>query len=341
MTPELLKILCQPGSQAPLTLREAAYDSAGQILSGLLTAPDGSVYPIVNGIPRFVQDSTRLDAVESFGEEWNYFNFSDFEAQWLAHTVQNTFGSRAAFAGKTIVDAGGGSGAQTKWMLESGAKHVILLELSNSVDDVVKRNLVSADPRHYDVIQCSIDQPPLRALSIDGIVLCHNVIQHTPSVEATARALYALVGPGGEFVFNCYPLNDQGLLRWIRFHLVFQPLRALLSRCPFQVILAYSRLSGALSLIPGLGRFIEKAGLIVTGEVLPDARGQVPAGRRFKATALNTFDAFGGHSYQHYKRDAEIRDLVHGLQPNPEKVTNLDRYFQRPPAIGCAIRVSR
>jgi len=35
------------------------------------------------------------------------------------------------------------------------------------------------------------------------------VIQHTPSVEKTAHALYALTAPGGEFVFNCYGLDDE------------------------------------------------------------------------------------------------------------------------------------
>lgn len=96
-----------------------------------------------------------------------------------------------------------------------------MLDLSHSVDDVVKRNL--AGVKNVDIIQCSIDAPPLRDESIEGIVYCHNVIQHTPSVEKTAHALYSLVAPGGEFVFNCYPLNDKGLVRWGRFPSVSTP----------------------------------------------------------------------------------------------------------------------
>ena len=83
-----------------------------------------------------------------------------------------------------------------------------MMDLSHSVDDVVHRNL--AGLKNVDVIQCSIDAPLLRDQCIDGMVYCHNVIQHTPSVEKTAHALFALTAPGGEFVFNCYPLNDQG-----------------------------------------------------------------------------------------------------------------------------------
>ena len=120
-------------------------------------------------------------SVDSYGDEWNFFNFTDFKINWLKHTVANTFGSTDAFKGKLIVDAGAGSSAQTKWFAEYGARHVIMMDLSHSVDDVVQRNLVGLN--NIDVIQCSIDAPPQRDNCIDGIVYCHNVIQHTPSVE--------------------------------------------------------------------------------------------------------------------------------------------------------------
>ena len=47
----------------------------------------------------------------------------------------------------------GGSGAQTKWFAEYGARHVIMMDLSHSVDGVVQRNL--AGFKNIDVIQCS------------------------------------------------------------------------------------------------------------------------------------------------------------------------------------------
>jgi ubiquinone/menaquinone biosynthesis C-methylase UbiE len=300
----------------------------------------GQRYPIVNGIPRFV-DFVPTASVESFGDEWNYFNFTDFKVNWLEHTVAHTFGSTAAFQGKLIVDAGGGSGAQTKWFAEYGAKHVIMMDLSHSVDNVVKRNLVGLN--NVDVIQCSIDAPPLKDQSIDGIVYCHNVIQHTPSVEKTAHALYALTAPGGEFVFTCYPLNDQGLVRWVRFHLIHKPLRAVLSRMPFGIIMAYARLMAALRLVPYLGTVLEKSNLCVQGDV-PRIDGESACQylkRRFKNTSLNTFDDFGSHSFQHYKSDDAIRALVAAMQPDATKLSNMDKYFLRPKPIGCALRVYR
>ena len=216
-----------------------------------------------------------------------------------------------------------------------------MMDLSHSVDDVVQRNL--AGLKNVDVIQCSIDAPPLRDQSIDGIVYCHNVIQHTPSVEKTAHALYALTAPGGEFVFNCYPLNDQGLVRWVRFHLMYIPLRAVLSRLPFVLIMIYSRLMACLRLLPGLGFLLEKLHFCVMGDVprVANESAWSFAKRRFKSTALNTFDCYGSHSFQHLKTDDEIRALVNAMQPDSSKVINMGKYFLRPAPIGCALRVFR
>jgi hypothetical protein len=216
-----------------------------------------------------------------------------------------------------------------------------MMDLSHSVVDVVRCNL--AVLKNVDVIQCSTDAPPLHDQCIDGVVYCHNVIQHTPSIEKTAHALYALTAPGGEFVFNCYPLNDHGVVRWVRFHLVYKPLQVVLSRMPFAVIMFYARLMALLRLVPGLGVLLEKSGFCVMGDVpkLPAESAWGYLLRRFKNTSLNTFDNFGSHHFQHLKLDDEIRALVKAMQPNAAKVANMDRYFMRPAPIGCALRVYR
>jgi SAM-dependent methyltransferase len=214
------------------------------------------------------------------------------------------------------------------------------MDLSHSVDDVVQRNLIGF--KNVDVIQCSIDSPPLLNQSID-IVYCHNVIQHTPSVEKTAHALYALTAPGGEFVFNCYPLNDSGVMRWVRFHMIYRPLRMMLSRMPFSIIMIYARLMALFRLIPIVGIVLEKLGFCVMGDV-PRVPAETKWGylkRCFKSCSLNTFDGFGSHTFQHHKSDDEIRALVHEMQPNPAKVANMEKYFLRPAPVGCALRVSR
>jgi ubiquinone/menaquinone biosynthesis C-methylase UbiE/uncharacterized protein YbaR (Trm112 family) len=343
MTPNLLEYLCEPITGSMLRLEDGACNDDGKLVSGRLVSETGNIYPIIRGIPRFIGSSELAKSVKSFGEEWNYFNFTYFKENWLKHTVANTFGSLQAFRGKVVIDAGGGSGAQTLWMLEAGAKHVIMLELSNSVDHVVRKNLEASGYANYDVIQCSIDAPPLKGQSIDGIVYCHNVIQHTPSVEGTAKALYALVAPGGEFVFNVYPKNDRGFFRWVRFHVIYESLRAVLSRSPFWVILGYAKAMALFREIPLVGVLFEKSGFLIQGDV-PEVKGEgffAHLRRRMKATALNTYDWFGFHAFQHHKSDVEVRNLVAELQPDETKILNLDKYFSKPPSIGCALRVFR
>jgi ubiquinone/menaquinone biosynthesis C-methylase UbiE len=343
MTPYLLNYLCDPISKQPLTLENASHDSNGEIISGNLKSSSGAIYPIINGIPRFIDNAELSKTVESFGDEWNFFNFIDFKVNWLNHTVKNTFGSTEIFKDKIVVDAGGGSGSQTRWILESGAKHVIMMDLSHAVDDVVQRNLKPTGFTNYDVIQCSIDAPPLKEQSIDGMVICHNVIQHTPSVEKTAESLFELVAPGSEFMFNCYPTNDDGIVRWVRFHLVYEPLRAILSRLPFWAILSYARLMGIIRVVPGLGWVAEKSGFCVCGDV-PKIEGEsffARLKRTYKSTVLNTFDGYGSHEYQHHKTNQEIRDLLTALQPDAKKILNADEYLSQPQPIGCGLRVFR
>jgi ubiquinone/menaquinone biosynthesis C-methylase UbiE len=334
-----LEWLVDPVTWQPLRLADARFDDRGRVTDGRLISETGT-YPIRMGIPRFVGKPDLLESVHSFGDQWNYFNFTDFRAHWERHTVRHTFGSVDAFQGRVIVDAGGGSGAQTLWMLQSGAKRVILLELSHSVQGVVRQNLEASGFRNWDIVQCSIDAPPLRPQSID-LVMCHNVIQHTPSVERTAHALFRLVRPGGEFVFNCYPKNDQGLLRKLRLNLVYRPLRVVLSRCPFRVNLAYATAMAALRLVPGVGILLEKGGFCSQGQVLGADGGRADWRRRFQATRLNTFDCFGSHAFQHLKSESDLRDLLAQLQPDPSKILNVDAYFSRPAPIGCALRVQR
>ncbi len=120
MTPQLLDYLCDPVDKSPLDLRDPQFGDDGHIISGLLKSAGGRSYPIRNGIPRFVSENEQAH-VASFGDEWNYFNFDDFRLNWTQHSIKNTFGSLDEFRGKIVVDAGAGSGIQSRWISEAGA----------------------------------------------------------------------------------------------------------------------------------------------------------------------------------------------------------------------------
>src|SRR5262249_48876801 len=70
MREELLEILTEPVTDAPLTLKNAR-GARGVIDEGeLVSELTGKSYPIVRGIPRFVP---KENYAESFGFQWNKF----------------------------------------------------------------------------------------------------------------------------------------------------------------------------------------------------------------------------------------------------------------------------
>ena len=109
-------------------------------------------------------------------------------------------------------------------------------------------------------------------------------------------SLWDLVGPGGEFVFNCYLKNDFNVARKVRFAF-YRLLRQLLRRQSFVFLLGYSRLMEAVRLLPGLGLALERAGFMTLGYV-PPGPGYVR--RKYRQGVLNTFDLYGSHTSQHH-----------------------------------------
>ena len=273
MNPSILKLLCDPDTKKPLELINPSYDTNGRVVSGELKSPTGKTFLIHRGVPRFVPFESKDATVESFGDQWNFFNYDKYKKFWV-DSMKNTFGSLNIFKDQLVIDAGAGSGMSCVWMLENGAKHVIALELSHCVDGVLIENLEKSGFKNWDIIQCTIDQLPLLPNSIDGMVYCHNVIQHTPSVEKTARSLFEIAKPGSEFVFNCYDKNEKGLFRKFRWRWHFA-LRDFLVKRSFKFRLNYSKIMGVLQFVPVLGFVLGKTW------TLADTRKSVPHGKGY------------------------------------------------------------
>jgi hypothetical protein len=140
-------------------------------------------------------------------------------------------------------------------------------------------------------------------------------------VKKTAAAFWRMVGPGGELAFSCYlkyPRNVIWMARWL---LVTTPLRAILSRCSFNTILGYAKVMARMRMEPIIGPLLEKAQLVVLGDVPPGERYQ---GRLLSQSILNTFDCYGGHRYQHYLSAAQLATICDELTPKPYQILNLD-----------------
>ena len=342
MTKFLLELLIDPISKDKLELRDEKIDENGNIINGTLFSKSGNEYPIVNGIPRFEGYEKIDESVESFGNQWNRFNFDIFKMHWLEHTMKNSFDNGVEdIKGKVVVDAGGGAGMQSYWLLKSGAKHVIMMDLSNTVDNVVQHNFKDTNFTNFDIIQCSIDNPPIKKNSINGIVMCHNVIQHTPSIEKTAKALFNIVANGSEFVFNTYGENKEGLLRKIRWKF-YLSLRNFLVKKSDKFRLIYSHVMGFLWFVPIIGWLLHKSMMIIKGNTPTDENETLleKIKREYYSVVTNTYDWYGSHSYQHHITHKELKKLLHELQQDESKILNKEKYYSRKPVYdGASLRV--
>ena len=333
---DTLDLLCDPIDKSKLTLENAEKDNKGLIISGKLKSDGGREYSIINGIPRFVetQPEEKRKSVTGFGDQWNHFNFDSYKQNWLNDLIGNTFDSVKELEGKVIVDCGAGSGMQSRWMAESGAKRVLSLELSHAVDGVISDNM--KDIENVDIIQCSIDQPPIKDNAIEnGIVICHNVIQHTPSIEKTAKALWAIVGKDGEFVFNSYTRMEDTIVHRLRFKF-YQMVRNFVAKRSFGFRKFYSHLMATLCMIPLVDNVLLKSMLAHRG---PEPKGNGYYKRLYRNCVLNTFDYFGSHKYQHHMSHEECKALIKDLQPDETKYKNTERYFARPQPIWAGLRI--
>ncbi len=340
MNPRLLPLLCCPVTRSPLRVEDAKLTPQGDMTEGWLVAEANPLnrYRVERGIPRFAPQSGEANAstVESFGDQWNYFNFDQFSSHFRLALV-HTFGDLAHLRGKVVVDAGAGAGMQSRWLAEAGATHVIALELSHAVDGVIAANLKGI--RNVDVIQCSIDAIPLRDGAISGgIVMCHNVIQHTPSVPKTLGELWRIAGKGTDVAFNCYTRDVSTPLKRIRYWL-YSHVRQMVADLPFAGRLAYARAMAVLRFVPLLGYLLEKADLMRRGRVFePTFMARLKM--QYRAGLLNTFDYFGAHAYQHHHTLGELRAMADALTPSPQ-IVNADDFFRPHQPVGIMLRLLR
>lgn len=163
---------------------------------------NGCSFPIVSGIPRFV-DSDNYSA--AFGEQWKRYSktqLDSYTGQPITETrLRRCFGEEvwAGLRGKLILEAGCGAGRFTEVLLGTGAS-VTSIDLSEAVE-ANQENFPQDD--NHRIAQADILKLPFAERSFD-VVMCLGVIQHTASTEESIRALYSRVKPGGWLVIDHY-----------------------------------------------------------------------------------------------------------------------------------------
>jgi SAM-dependent methyltransferase len=197
-----LHLLACPVSGSPLRLETV--EKGNNVASGSLVSATGLRYPIVGGIPRFnvaYRSEAEQQTVRAFGAQWTKFDHhGEYFASKELFFQFVPFLTAGDFAGRTVLDAGCGSGRWTRVMTDLSADRVIALDYSDAVE-VCARN-TDGDPQ-VTVVQGSLLDPPVRTSSFD-IVVSIGVIHHLADSKLALSRLARSLTPRGRMALWLY-----------------------------------------------------------------------------------------------------------------------------------------
>jgi SAM-dependent methyltransferase/uncharacterized protein YbaR (Trm112 family) len=170
----------------------------------------GKVYPVVDGIARFVPAS---NYAASFGFQWNTHAATQLDSHCnitlSRDRVFSVTGWPENMQGQTVLEAGSGAGRFTEVLVKTGAK-VLSFDFSSAVDANRRSNGANDN---LLIFQGDIFNIPVPDQSIDR-VFCLGVIQHTPDPKKAFMSLASKVKPGGSLAIDIYALDWKAVLQW-------------------------------------------------------------------------------------------------------------------------------
>jgi len=207
MNPEFLEVLCCPETGSDLKLEITETFLGGTVKSGWLIAQHGGHrYPIVRGIPRFVEQELYT---KSFGYEWRKWSRVQFESEnertpMQGHT-KRMFAEATGFSGqdlenRLVVEFGCGPGRFLDMVRQSGGR-AVGIDLSAAVESA--RENFQDDPNVL-IVQGDVLDPPFKKNSFD-VGYSIGVLHHTPDPAKGFKALVEIVKPNGLVACCVYP----------------------------------------------------------------------------------------------------------------------------------------
>jgi SAM-dependent methyltransferase len=202
MQRRLLEILACPKCKSELIISDPAV-GAEDIVEGELSCQTcAAVYPITNGIPRFVPMD---NYAASFGYQWNKFRREQIDS-YNGTTLSadrlwtETGWDTTELKEKWVIDVGCGAGRFLDAASVSECE-IVGVDISSAIE-AAKENLAGRTNVHF--VQASIYDLPFRDEAFD-YGYCIGVIQHTPDTAASLHAVTKMVKPGGSLAFTIYP----------------------------------------------------------------------------------------------------------------------------------------
>ncbi|MBT0653029.1 class I SAM-dependent methyltransferase [Geomobilimonas luticola] len=199
MNPDFVALLRCPKTGSELELTADEFFSNGMVRTGRLTAREGgAVYPVINGVPRFVGKEHYSD---SFGYEWRKWPRVQFESENIGspmegHTTRMFRGitglSGDEIKGKIVVEFGCGPGRFLD-VVRSWGGIAVGIDMSLAVESAQEN---FKDDAMVLIIQGDVMNPPFARDAFD-IGYTIGVLHHTPSPGKGIKALTDSVKSGG------------------------------------------------------------------------------------------------------------------------------------------------
>lgn len=208
MHPKFLPLLCCPRTKQNLSLEIEQANSQQMVITGKLITEDKREYPIINGIPRFVDKEYYAS---SFGYEWQRWPRVQFESEnegkpMARHTKRMwqiiTDRKEGSITGQTVVEFGCGPGRFLDIVRKQGAI-AVGIDLSQAVE-VARSNF--ADDADVLIVQGDLNYPPFKESVFDGGYSI-GVLHHTPEPVEGLKALVHSLKPDG-WVACCVYAKD-------------------------------------------------------------------------------------------------------------------------------------
>ncbi|MFO0722388.1 MAG: methyltransferase domain-containing protein [Myxococcota bacterium] len=255
MQESIVQHLVCPEDKGPLTLKVDTREGS-EILEGSLTSAAGKRYPILRGVPRFVDHSLlggeQKETVDAFSFKWSRIPKYAFETKTKANREKwyfERFGfpkgdaDLRAFLGgaKFALEAGTGTGVDTDLLARNFDGFLFGIDISTAIDEAYQRFRGNA---RVALVQADIGRLPFRAGFFD-VVSCDQVLHHTPDPPGNFQKLASLLSPAGRMLLYVYKVK--GALR----EFADDHLRSLMIDAPVEEAVEFSarmaRLGKALS----------------------------------------------------------------------------------------------
>lgn len=205
MKRDLMQVLCCPDCAGHLVLHDTVATNSDVEMGALSCTACGTDYPIVRGIPRFVESDAY---VGSFSYEWNRWNTVQLDSANGGHESENTFREKTGFTpadlqGKLVLDVGCGAGRFLDVASRWGAT-VVGVDLSFAVDAAYKS--MGARP-NVSVVQADVNRLPFRPQTFDAIFSL-GVLHHSRDTREAFLNLPPLLKDGGDIAVWLYYYTD-------------------------------------------------------------------------------------------------------------------------------------